>query len=285
MKEGMPGTGKNTQSQSEPERIDRRVFLRGVLAGGAAVAAGPLAPQEAQASTAQEIHEGMKNVAELETENAKYKIVYSLHNIPTNPGVLERSDALVLEMTDINDGEIAKSEVTTHMNGHSGASGKLQYQDVLPTALDRGMPVYFADAMGFSEEAVFSEMIKREVITQAEGTVGIGALVGGAISLKKNQSRPDRRKLLGGIAGLTSGIWLNMPRAENLVQRALYADNTREPEEGSLYRTIDKKLTDANYHLHPETRTKVRDVRNTLIAQKAEKLGKWLTAKLDKKPT
>jgi len=296
----MEGSPKRAVSGAEKEMLSRRGFLTGALAAGAASAVMTLDSKPAKAESAAEIHEGMKNVAELETANAHYRIVYSNHTVATNPAVIDGSDALALEVgirpVTMDVQRQAQVELFHELYGNTvdvmpTFPGKPQYHDVLPHAFEQDMPVYFIDGTQVDPRAVEEpglelplsadeELSSRSVKGGIESLLGLAALSSGAGQLHK----PTRRTLVPGIAKVLGGSWLLSSLPQALAERTAMSQATPEADEHSVPRRVEKTMESVNHTLHPELRTVVVDVRNALLAQKAETLGRWLTKKIGRKP-
>lgn len=143
----------------EAKAASRRHFLRQAL--GMSVGGAVAITSNTQIGRSNFKYEGRKNfenVKEIETENAKYKIVYSVHAIATNPEILNKVDAVFLEgfqndkqgvsgTTDMikdvaSDEEDAEAIYKKHESLHG------QYKEIYKTLLTNNGRLFFVDMVG-----------------------------------------------------------------------------------------------------------------------------------------
>ncbi|GEM_PF-4223803 len=133
-----------------------------------------------------------ENIKEVETQFAKYNIVYSTHDVPNKPETIQGVDGVVLERLLREFPAITDQEAMTDI-----AMPQLQYHDVLRRAAEDETPVFFVDLV--AEPGVFDRIV-RERRLKAYGLVSIEAVLAlGLIgSLVKDTKEPmGRRKFLG----------------------------------------------------------------------------------------
>ena len=281
---------------STEETIDmsRRDFFRGgakLMGAGLAVAVGAATPETASAIENSPVSESLKNIFELETQHAHYKIVYSLHSIETNPRILEGVDAVLLEMpNDFKTEQDVIHQVNFELKGQAGTSkyglsAETQYRQLFQAIAETQQPVYFVDvddsspAMKDLEAKSLDRMPKLGLL---ETGAGIYLSAAGIQDLKKSteNKKPTRRKFMTGLSKLLGGLYLGSHIPEVATMSFDDVD-----DEGSIRRKINKSFIRLNDAIHPEIRGNVLNARNMLMAQKADAIAQQFEEDLGKKPT
>jgi len=272
------------------DRLTRRAFL----AGGVGVAAGLVVNEVLSApEKGREIHEGLQNVARVETDNAAYSIAYSVPILEANPELIEGSDALILEMPyGPEDAELAVgNELYNTVGGYANTMVEEflakrygltpdalppKFQKIIAAALEKNVPLYLVDSRnGYSFAHADSEMT-NEIIRTAGWVAGGGLAMAGINDFAKS----TRRGFLAGLGKTLAGLPLTLPFLEKTPR--LLAPY--EPGVDGLSHKTRKHLEAWNDATSPWLHDKNLETQNLLLAQKSETLGRWLTEKLGRKP-
>lgn len=279
---------KENGDEAGSEKKSRRQFLKsaGVALGSASFG---LVSADALGRSSQESaevgREGQENVVTLETDNAFYNIVYSIHTVPNQPATLRGADAAVFELVSRYDPEIIKYGVLLADN----------YRYVLSDAIRHQKPVYCTDLSigsteGIQESEIDREVLKSELLLKVETMIGFSLVPTTIQSLAKEVSPKEpgrnRRSFLTTLAKAGATFYFLAPIGERKSSVNTTSTFTQEPNEASLDRKVERLLRGINTKIHPELVEKlVLRVRNDLIAQKTETAARQLSKTLGRKPT
>lgn len=230
-----------------------------------------------------EAAEKEKNYAEVETENAKYKIAYGDHTKKTSAEALEGADALILELIS-NYGSMEQAEDT-----FSFLNGTEQYKDLIESAIEKKIPICVVDlsedtlnslskAGSGSKETELGTHGKK-LTYEAAGGLALFLSLFSNIQAKEPMSR---RNFLKSSFKMAAAAYLGAPLLEtSLLEKSADGKNINE---NALDRQTTKTLGKINSTLHPELSTATIHGRNLLMAQKAEFLSEMLKQDLERKP-
>ncbi len=236
------------------------------------------------------IYENLENVAHIETPNAHYNIVYSVHSQITNPRVVDGVDVVALEsVADFSD----DTEVLVDLHDIR-RDRRHQYTNVVNKALTIGTPLFYVDAtpawIGEREKddlrnarlATFSR-------TSLETATGGALLASGLTDRLKPEGTSTRRSFFGimrKFGKLIAGGYLASHLPEQIAHNTeIYSTQHELPDVQSTSHGIRKEMTDINSRIHPEINTDALETRNTLVAEKVESLARYLRKELGRKPT
>lgn len=224
--------------------------------------------------------EEARNIVELSTEQADYKIVYSVHTRQNNPGDIVGSDAIILEYgIDYSNAD----EVINVLN--KDVEDNQQYKAIIEYARANKIPIYFVDVSlktrNEKDLLDLAKLVKKALIPV------VGAKVSYALGksvIKDMKELPiNRRNFLKGLGKTMLAVYTGTPALEPTAALA----STRlshEPDEEGVLRKIERGVADINSSIHPELKTFSMEGRNALIAQKAESIAKDLESRLGKRP-
>ncbi|MDQ3014295.1 MAG: twin-arginine translocation signal domain-containing protein [bacterium] len=254
------------ESSQESAVMSRRNFLRKAVKGAAGVVVGGAVADSIIRPNAQE---NLENVVELETNSARYKIIYGNHLIETSAKSLDNVDAVLLE------DEAEKPE-----KGDSHFGYIAQYKSIIERAQNDHIPIFRVDVEDYSD--VHTSMAGKHF-----GLPILESYVAGKLLEKRDENDESllnthvvktRRTVMNTIRKSLAGYLLTP-----LV--TLGSGITGSMSEKSLLRKTFRTLNRFNSKFHPELRGKYLHGRNDLIAQKSETIAKGLSAELNKKPT
>jgi hypothetical protein len=220
-----------------------------------------------------------RNVVELETASAQYRIIYTEHEVPTNPETIRGVDGVVLECVgDFNNSNTLKRQVRSIETNNPSFSPS--NRAILKESQRLHTPVFFVDfssesskALGGDTDALLYEMMGRRVIEFLEAGLGVAA---GAYVIKRGittQTMTRRDFILGPLAA-----FLALPFTQSALLFGGDADET------SIHRRAVRVMNSVNSVVHPELKTLAIEGRNLLIAQKGETVGSILRAEKGRKP-
>lgn len=220
-----------------------------------------------------------KNVVEIETVSAKYKIAYVSHFVETNPEVMKDCDAIVLEgWTDYTEKEVAEG-----LDPKKKMSP--QYKELILSAIEQKRPIFLFD---LTEEYFKKDKIRGKALLSdhwlknLEAVLGAGLIYSGANKIAKKESTLSRRDFIKNSAKILGGIYFAYPK----ILDAALEDENKEPDESSLSRKFERRERDIRHTIHPELNPgKLLGTRNCLAAQKSETISRILADELDKKPS
>lgn len=221
--------------------------------------------------------EKKSNVVELETSNARYSIVYSLHNIPNRPEVIEGADGIILEFI---------GNYQTPKNAEKTSEFLLkanQYKEVIKLAVEKQKPIYLVDlSMDTRLEHNLSFPLKNALLPFIEAAAAGGLIFSGIKNLNKqrNISRRDFLKL-GAKIGVAS--YLSLPQASRIFSNIATGHFKHEPDEKSFSRKAEKFSHKLEVISHPELYS-ILNTRNDLIAEKSEAIAKMIKEEVGRKP-
>lgn len=271
------------QGQTKRKKSDSKSsFSRRAFLGAAGIAAATAVSAEKASLQQDGIHERLLNVTQLETENARYQIVYSIHNRINNPNVIQGADAVVLEATDITTKkkllEILKWETEEKTDPIVSFLTAPQYKEIIQAAFANRTPMYFADAVetaGFKRE---DKIVDFVVPVEELAALGLG------LSAAKDLKQTDRRAFITGVAKAAGAAYLSSSIPQIATEMAAGTTFFSEPDESSISRKAERVVGGINEAIHPEQHTEMVTSRNTLIAEKSEIIAKLLRKELGRKP-
>lgn len=224
--------------------------------------------------------ENAKNTVEISTENAEYKIIYSVHGRQNDPGDVEGSDAIMLEFMPENFEEDRVAKIIKDQTEQ-----QQQYAEVVKYATSHNVPLYFIDLSWKTS----SEKDPKDVIRAMKKYVApvVGLKIGYEVvksAAKNMKNKPvTKRDFLSAFGKTLVASYFSTPAADVVTALASTQLATHEPDETTMIRTLERNVRDVNDKLHPELRHFSLEGRNTLMAEKAELVAKTLN-KGGKKP-
>jgi hypothetical protein len=227
-------------------------------------------PAEDGPTQERRMHPEFKNAVHLETDNARYTIVYGVHTIAQDPKVLQGSDGLVLEMAgDYSD----PTEIDSHLRGMQ--NNFKQTTQIIEHARTNRIPIYLVDTIHLNTQ---NELLRlQEDSEKKQNYAGIFAVLGllstiGVVT-SKGMNRRNFLKSAAGAGGAFVGAgYLSLPEIEMYLTKQM-TKGIKQPEQDELLTQVFNLLHKMNETLHPKTRELIYRLRNLLIAEKAEYLG------------
>lgn len=218
----------------------------------------------------------MRNVEIIETLNAKYIIYYSHHKLEVDPRIVKKIDAAIIEdITDFTKMSI-KDEVLTIME-----EGRDPYHALVQAIIKKEVPIFFVDLSPETFSKINDALEKQIIIPVLEAL--IAAIIYDKQKRKNGENKQGmtRREFLKKALSLSAAAYLSSPLLE--IFFSILNPPIKEVDESSITRKFEKYLAKLNSLIHPELRGVV-EIRNELIAQKAETLAKSMRNKLQRKP-
>lgn len=219
-----------------------------------------------------------KNVVEVETENATYRISYELHNATADPDLVDGADGIILEGYYNYD---IRENIPKAFRGFS----ETQMKGVIARSAEQDKPVFSADMsvdlLKFASLCL-ENPVKKKLIEAGELLIGMG-LIQSAISEIRNTEKISRRNFLRTTGKMIGGAYFGMPAIESVLA-GISILTKKILDESSDLRKFSRGLEKVNEYAHPELQTMAIEVRNQLIAQKAETIATQLREKIGKKP-
>lgn len=231
------------------------------------------------------------NVRELETEHARYLIVYNNHGYELPPELLDGKDALFLELVYPRDQKTLSQKLSERVDPQAenqDPDGYVRDQLLLRAAREQ-VPVYLVDTTEqiYTEFKMENEMENQGKLQVLEAGAGVALLVSASKDLGQQDKTPITRRdflrRLRGLAKAIGGAYLVSPAVENSVFGHL-AGLLGHPSEKDLARQSHRAIAGINQVLHPEMKSGVLHYRNTVMAEKAEAAAQRLGATLGRKP-
>lgn len=215
-----------------------------------------------------------KNVVETNTENARYRIIYGIHQIETDPKTIENTDGVILElMGDYSTPE--KGRKSLDFLVHKVA----QYRKIIRACQETRKPIFLTDLSKDTRMRYDKEVLLKEVVAPtAELLVGM-ALAGWVAKDVWDKSKMTRRDFLKTGAKALAGMYLATPQASLEL-----LDFTQEPDEETLRRKAAKVVTNFSRSIHPELAGITVNCRNLLFAQKSEAVAKIMKSERKERP-
>ncbi len=211
--------------------------------------------------------ERRKNISEVETARAIYSIVYSDHETLNDPAIVKDVDAVILEL--------AESEAYDKTKTLEVLRGSIdQYRMVFEAAIKNKKPLFVADLSINAAEygkAKTEYALTQFLIPAIEASLGALA-ISSAVKDSKSDKKTSRRSFLASAGKLLAGGYLMTPA---LAQVGLAACGP-VPDERSFGRQATKHARSVTRAAHPEVRSTILDIRNDLMAQKAETIANIL---------
>ena len=209
-----------------------------------------------------------KNIVQIETPNAKYKIIYGIHELEQSPEVIKDSDGLIIEgVGNYTTPEKVKEFIEI-------IEKEPQRQKLIEYCRAHHKSLYLTDI----NEILLAYYKEANILHRLETVAGIFSSVWGlgdyikekfpkpaSVGSDDNLSRRDFLKKIKTGAKTIAGAYLLMPELSNQLGHLI-----KQPDESSLSRKIDRALISANETVHPEIYDIMVTFRNYLIAQKAE---------------
>src|SRR3990167_1798762 len=230
------------------------------------------------------IPEKEKNVTELETPNALYKIIYGVHELEQSPEVIKNSDGLIVEAV----GDFSSQEkVEKFLENVKKIPQHAKLVDYFRT---ENKSLYLVDLNAL---AMFYEQ-RADSLNFLETIGGAGLAIWGmkdyvdekTKTLRQRNShspedmtRRDFLKKIGTGAKIAGSAYLLSPIAGEK-----FGQLVSQPQEDTIMRKIDKKIIAANETIHPEIYNTLLTFRNYLIAQKAEYIAQQKFKETQDKP-
>ncbi len=251
-----------------------------------------LTPEEAREMQYNEDREYLKNhpvnlpekrdnVSSLETTNAKYRLIYSVHTRQNNPEDVAGSDAIVLEVRfDYHDTKKSERTIFDEVDLFQ------QYGEVIKYAAQHSIPIFFVDLslnVRDKRKNVGIEHFLKKVMAPYVG-VGIGYKIFKSLVKDLKQEHLTRRSFLKILGKTLGAAYLGTPAVETVsgIVSTNFAQN--EPDENSLSRKFSKTVSEINENIHPELKSLKLEGRNFLIAEKSELIAVDLSKKIGSKP-
>lgn len=212
-----------------------------------------------------------EDTVRIETKEGIFNIVYSRHDLPNNPEIIDGADGLILEL------RISEEFVEAP---HEGIFfGRPQYQELLRETFKQGKPVFLPDLV--CDNKTWQDIRYRD------GMIFAVEVFLGATVLFKNQifkpKKISRRDFLGKGLRYGTGLYLAGLPILSLVGDVLL--EIQEKRTGTVDASSRRQFDDLFYSLHPELRHPIKiEARNHLLAQKAATIASALGQKLQHKP-
>lgn len=227
------------------------------------------------------------NVRELETEHARYLIVYNNHGYELPATLLDGKDALFLELVYSNDKKELGQKLLERVDPQAenqDPDGYVRDQLLLRAAREQ-VPVYLVDTTEqiYTEFKMENEMENQAKLQMLEAGAGVALLASANKDLRQGKAPVTRRDFLRGLAKGIGGAYLVSPAVENFALSHL-AGALGHPNEKNPARQSHRAIAGINQVLHPEMKSGVLHYRNTVMAEKAEAAAQRLGATLGRKP-
>ena len=220
--------------------------------------------------------EKMKNTVETETDKARYRIIYGIHHIETDPATLENLDGVMLEIINPLESEEGVRLSVEHLQ-----KKVLQYRKLLQHCQRHGIPIFLTDLSynAYRQTEYHNEMAIKEIyLPVLEAILGVILVVSGATNVVQQKGISRREFLKQGLKGLV-GSYLLMSQ----VNKSLM-ETKKEPDEKAKMRQFSKQLEGITKTLHPEMRNVIVAGRNDLFAQKGEVIADTIQTPNNRKP-
>lgn len=257
----------------------RRGWIRSLLYGAAGLMGGGYVTTKTF-----DAQEG--SIVTVETDAGVFNIVYSYHDIPNDPTIVQNTDALILE------GEMHYSADERLVANIDERSQSMQYAPLFSAAAAQRRPMFFVDISAETAknlDGIFSgdRQEARMSVAKLEALSGLllvaykmhAALRGKGTSAGE---KPLSRREFFGAAAQETALPLAAYLATPLAESAL----TRTADERTVSRQTYRALHAVNTTMHPELPDSLlAEVRNALIAQKSESVARSLKSALGRRPT
>ncbi len=217
-----------------------------------------------------------ENVAELETENAHYDIIYDVHGVgEVKEDAFRNSDAIIFEGIGGVDfpGAYVEKEPS--------------FREVILHAIKEKKPVYFVDlSFGLHQELGLDEekLLTHFTLPILEGLAGLVFTVSAVTDVLKRNPEMSRRSFLKFLGKGAAGAYLSLPALREVTGYVSTDFAEKPPDESDPVRQAHKLLRKVSDATHPEDRTVLIHTRNDLMAQKSETIARALRAELGNKP-
>lgn len=222
----------------------------------------------------------------VETDEGVFNIVYSHHDTPNDPSIVQNTDALILE------GEMHYSADERLVANLDERSQSVQYAPLFSAAAAQKKPMFFVDISAETAknlDGIFSggRQEARMSVAKLEALSSLllvaykmhAALRGKGTS---TGGKPLSRREFFGAATQESVLPLAAYLATPLAESAL----AHTAGERTVSRQTYRALHAVNTTMHPELPDSLlAEVRNALIAQKSESVARRLKSALGRKPT
>lgn len=217
--------------------------------------------------TKQESQEKLpENVEIIETPEAKFRIIYSRHDIASQPEDMGKADAVAFEgIGDYTTKRQAEFLVVDLYDNRSSAP-------IVKRAKQEGKPIFFID---------ISEHDTADLIQKGLRALEVGVGFSLLLSLSKdiiNKNKISRRDFLKKAAKGLGGLYF-FSHIPKIIVSAL--DNI---DGRSKQGAISRFLSDLDEKIHPETESIVLTLRNHLMAQKLTYIASHMRQSINKKP-
>lgn len=209
-----------------------------------------------------------KNVVIIERPEARYRIIYGLHETPQKAEDVGNADALVLEWG-VGDYSTGNQAEKTFLQM---ASYK-QYQHLIGRLEKREKPIFLADVSDIT--------IHNLLVTFLRGAESItGFMFIGNLAIGLNKQGVTRREFLkSGAKGIAALYFLsNIPLG---VYKAFQSEDINEFDASQA---VSRFLNDLDERMHPETNAILLTLRNHLFAQKLKTIANTMTSYTRGKP-
>lgn len=226
------------------------------------------------------------NVILLERPEARYRIIYELHNLPHGADAIGYPDALALEGAALRgtfeDRESVEKFISIYWQQKLSRAPKGKFKEAIAQEsyiINQKIPLYLID-IGDPHLNFDSVVSTRSALKRAEAVGSLGAVTYGIAKVlerrreKKDLTRRDFLKLFG--AGAISA-YTGTQLLDVLVE--LYQENKKEHFRQSAVESNFRKIQEI---IHPETEAAILTFRNAIWAQKLEFLARRL--RKEKKP-
>ncbi|OGI59906.1 hypothetical protein A2814_02435 [Candidatus Nomurabacteria bacterium RIFCSPHIGHO2_01_FULL_38_19] len=213
-----------------------------------------------------------KNMVKIETTHAVYRLLYGSHVESQDDSMMQGTDGLLVEGTlDLNELQDSPDRVLGFVFSTP------QMQKLIENARDHKKPVYFVDRP--FDRSLISSQSKDTWLEIGEfiGTLAfMTSATKGLLSSAKNNERISRRDFLKAGAKTVAAGYLSTP----YMQAWLGGQN----QEDTLLRKADRAVIAVNDILHPEMYGQILDLRNNIMAEKAEFVALKTSETLNRKP-
>lgn len=291
----------NESLGGEKKKITRRNVLRLAGAGIATIPTAKVAStyilnkqiEEKGPEGSADLEARRKNIAEMSSKYATYRIEYNSHYKISTPEILSGADAVVLERM----GSYSPDDIATNIGekmkvdfpvGDKNVSAH-PYRDIIDAAKENKTPIFLAD-ISFALKEDYDESVATEFRKRLETFLGgtMMALYADEIAAVTVNSGETRREFLVKSATMAAGaslLYLSSDAPEQLANLVSTKFKTENADESSMARKIEKFFGNLNGAMHPENSSLLLDTRNVLIAQKTEHIAAMLARQLGKSPT
>lgn len=240
---------------------------------------------ENQPSTPEEVvnfgaREKPRNVVEIDTNDAKYSIVYSTHTIASDSEAVTDANGIILELTgNYQTQELAQSQLEFI------SKPNFTYNRIIKFAAEKGKPIFLVDlSADTGRKHAAADFLKTSLVPVVETMVALGFVLSEVKNLIKPKQNISRRGFLRKGSKAAVGAYLLSPQLEIFLNNLATGGYSSVPEEGSNYRKAERLTRKFNKIAHPELHSVVDHVRNDLIAQKSEAIARMMIEDSGERP-